>query len=106
MPGGGAFKSIAFIANEVTHGAVSAATEAGQHTFVATLADNSTGVYRLDADGTLSLVVKTGMTTPLGKVTHAGQYSSPAMNSKGQVVASISFDNGPDTLVLLTPATP
>jgi hypothetical protein len=107
MPGGGTFKSIAFIANEVVQGgAVRAATEAGQHTFVATLADNSTGVYRLDADGTLSLVVKTGMTTPLGKVTRFGQYAGPAMNSKGQVVASISFDNGPDTLVLLTPATP
>src|SRR5438309_2228182 len=106
MPGGGAFKSIAFIANEVTHGAVSAATEAGQHTFVATLDDTSTGVYRLDADGTLSLVVKTGMTTPLGKVTRFGQYTGPIMNSKGQVVASISFDKGPETLVLLTPATP
>ena len=106
MPGGGTFKSIAGIAFEVTHGAVSAANEAGQHTFVATLDDNSTGVYRLDADGTLSLVVKTGMTTPLGKVSRFGQATGAAMNSKGQVVASISFDNGPDTLVLLTPATP
>jgi len=107
MPGGGTFKSLAFIANEVVQGGtVSAATEAGQHTFLATLDDNSTGVYRLDADGTLSLVVKTGMTTPLGKVTRFGQYAGTAMNSKGQVVASISFDNGPDTLVLLTPATP
>ena len=105
MPGGGTFKSIAFIDHDLAR-SVSAATEAGQHTFVATLADNSTGVYRLDADGTLSLVVKTGMTTPLGKVTRFGQYTGPVMNSKGQVVVSISFDNGPETLVLLTPATP
>jgi hypothetical protein len=42
----------------------------------------------------------------MGKITRFGQYSPPAMNSKGQAVASISFGNGPDTLVLLTPATP
>jgi hypothetical protein len=105
MPGGGNFQSITFVTNDqvVT---VSAATEAGQHAFVATLDDKSTGVYRVDPDGTLSLVVKTGMTTPLGMLTRFGQYSPPAMNSKGQVVISASFDNGPDTLVLLTPAAP
>jgi hypothetical protein len=105
MPGGGTFKSIAFVTADITW-AVSAATEAGQHAFVATLDDNSTGVYRLDTDGTLALVVKSGTTTPLGTITRFGPYSPPAMNSKGQVVVSISFDNGPDTLVLLTPVTP
>jgi hypothetical protein len=46
------------------------------------------------------------MTTPLGKITGFGPYSPPAINSKGQVVVSARFDNGPDTLVLLTPAAP
>jgi hypothetical protein len=102
MPGGGTFKSIPSVSSDLTL-AVSAATEAGQHAFVATLDDNSTGVYRLDADGTLSLVVKTGMTTSLGRITRLGPYTGPAMNSKGQVLVSAGFDGGPDTLVLLTP---
>jgi hypothetical protein len=105
MPGGGTFKSIALGSLDIIW-TVSAATEAGQHAFVATLDDNSTAVYRLEADGTLALVAKTGTITPLGKITRFGQYSPSAMNSKGQVVLSASFDNGPDTLVLLTPAAP
>jgi hypothetical protein len=106
MPGGGNFKSIAFLLSGVWTPAVSAATEAGQHAFVATLDDNSTAVYRVDPDGTLALVVKSGATTPLGKITGFGQYSPPAMNSKGQVVVSAYFDGSPGTLVLLTPVTP
>jgi hypothetical protein len=105
MPGGGNFKSIAGLnGSPMITLAVSAATEAGQHAFIATLDDNTTAVYRLEADGTLALVVKSGTTTPLGTITGFGPYSPPAMNSKGQVVASISFDRGPNTLVLLTPA--
>src|SRR5207244_256077 len=82
---------------------ISAGTEAGQHAFLATLDDNSMALYRVDVDGALSLVLKSGATTPLGKVTGFGKDLSPAMNSQGQVVASVQFDGGPDTLVLLTP---
>jgi len=86
--------------------AVGTATPGGQHAFIATLDDNTTGVYRVDPDGILALIVKTGMTTPLGAITGFGPYSPPALNSKGQAVVSARFDNGPDTLVLLTPAAP
>jgi hypothetical protein len=105
MPGGGKFKSIAYIFSELTY-SVSAATESGQHAFVATLDDNSTAVYRADPDGTLALVLRSGATTTLGKIIGFGQYSPPAMNSKGQVVVSAELDGGPDTLLLLTPVTP
>jgi hypothetical protein len=47
-----------------------------------------------------------GTITPLHKVTRFGQYSPPAMNSKGQVVASIRFEGSQDTLVVLTPVSP
>jgi hypothetical protein len=107
MPGDGKFKSIADAYSSPGYTlAVSTATEAGGHAFVATLDDDSTAVYRLEPDGTLALVVKSGMTTPLGKITRYGQSSPPAMNSQRQLVVSISFDNGPDTLALLTPVTP
>jgi hypothetical protein len=58
---------------------------------------------------------KSGTTTELGKITRVGGTPTPqglmgshgiALNSKGQVALSVQFDNGPDRLVLLTPAAP
>jgi hypothetical protein len=107
MPGGGKFKTMGDLSGGPLFTlSVSAATEAGQHAFVARLDDGSRAVYRMEADGTPSLVLKMGATTPLGKVTGFGPYSPPAINSKGQVVVTAGFDGGPDTLVLLTPAVP
>jgi hypothetical protein len=105
MPGGGKLKSLADPGGRpaVTFD-ISVATEAGQHAFAATLDDNTTGLYRMEADGALSLVLKSGMATPLGKITRFAKDMQPAMNSKGHVIVSASFDKGPDTLVLLTPA--
>src|SRR5262249_3933313 len=45
--------------------------ELGQYPFVARVAENGTigtGAYRIDADGKLSLIARTGMTTPLGTI--------------------------------------
>ena len=64
----------------------------------------------MQPDGSLSLLLKSGAVTDLGKITSIGPGTGESwgigLNSQGQVVLSISFDNGPDTLVLLTPVTP
>lgn len=88
---------------------ISRANELGEYAFIATLEGGGVGAYLLDADGKLSLIVKTGMTTDLGTITHINPNPNMAavgLNSKGQVALSVKFDNGPETLVLLTPKTP
>jgi hypothetical protein len=91
---------------------VSAANEAGQHVFLATLADKSTALYRVDADGSLSLVVKSGTVTEWGTITSIGQTGTSSgsygvgFNSHGQVLVSLRFDGGVPTLALLIPTAP
>jgi hypothetical protein len=107
MPGGGQLKGI-----YDNSGTVSFANEAGQHAFIAQLQDNSTAAYRMEADGTLSLILKSGTATDLGMITKVGlPNSSPpsvgiGLNSKGQVALPVKIGTGPATLVLLTPAAP
>jgi hypothetical protein len=105
MPGGGRLKQLFF---EL----VSPANEAGQHVFEAILADDSQGAYRLDVDGKLSLILKSGMTTDLGPFT---RFLDPngsnvsigiSLNNKGQIAMVIESGSKPDTVVLLTPTTP
>jgi hypothetical protein len=89
-----------------------ALNDAGQFAFRAILADGSTAAYRLDTDGTLSLVLKSGTTTDLGTITQllTANSSPPSygigLNSKGQVALTVQIGNGAPTLVLLTPAAP
>jgi hypothetical protein len=88
---------------------ISRANELGEYAFVATIEGGGVGAYRLDADGKLSLILKTGMTTDQGTITHINPNPNTAavgLNSKGQVALSVKIDNGPETLVLLTPKTP
>ena len=88
---------------------VSRANELGQYAFVAALQDGSVGVYLLDVDGKLSRILQTGMSTDLGAITSINPVADRAavgLNSQGQVVMSVKIANGPETLVLLTPATP
>jgi hypothetical protein len=115
MPGGGKLESLQIAAHYVEWDTVSFASEMGQHAFLATLEDGSSAAYRLDADGKLSLILKSGTTTELGKITRVGGTPTPqglmgshgiGLNRKGQVAVSVQIDNGPDTLVLLTPPTP
>jgi len=88
---------------------ISRANELGQYAFIAQLEGGDVGAYLLDADGKLSLILKTGMTTDLGPVTHINPVADRAgvgLNSQGQVVLSVRIAKGPETLALLTPTTP
>ena len=67
MPGGGKLKDI-----PLSKLGVSPANDRGQHAFIATLEDGATAAYLMDADGKLSLILKSGTTTDLGPVTQVG----------------------------------
>jgi hypothetical protein len=95
MPGGGQLRDIIPW--------VSFANESGQHAFLARLMDQSTAAYRMEADGTLSLILKSGTTTELGTITQVGGSGNIALNSKGQVAVAVQIAGKPDALVLLTP---
>lgn len=99
MPGGGKLKSIA------GPGLISFPNEAGQHAFYATLEDNTTAAYQMDADGRLSLILKSSTQTELGTITRVGG-SGLGLNSRGQVALTVRIEGGVDTIVLLTPAAP
>jgi hypothetical protein len=113
MPGGGQFREITLI-----HYGVSPSNLLGQHAFIATLADGSTAAYRMDADGKLSLILRSGATTELGTITRIGREPFPpgvslarggtgvGLNSQGQVALPVQIDGGPFTIVLLTPVAP
>jgi hypothetical protein len=69
--------------------------------------------YRVDPDGKLSLIARTGMTTPLGTLTRITPALTSAdgsggigINQQGQVVMVAQINNGPDAIVLLTPKNP
>jgi hypothetical protein len=107
LPGGGRFQSLAqtVSSTNVRTNAVGPASTAGEHVFLAQLESGETATYRLDATDKLSLILKTGMRTELGEVTRFNAHF-PTINSKGQIALALNFDQGPDTLVLLTPVTP
>jgi hypothetical protein len=109
MPGGGKVRGDNGISG------ISWANDAGQHAFTAVLEDGSTGLYRLDPDGKLSLLLKSGATSELGTITRIGaRYATGLINSsygvgfnnKGQIAVPVTIDNGVETVVLLTPAAP
>jgi hypothetical protein len=88
----------------------------GQHAFIATLTDGARAAYLMDADGKLSLILKSGTATELGKVTQLGRNTFVAgltrggqgvgLNSQGQEALPVQIEGGPFTIVLLTPAAP
>jgi hypothetical protein len=101
MPGGGKLASL-------DQDMVSFANEEGEHVFFARLEGGVTAVYRMKADGTLALVVKSGTKTEQGTITRVlDSASAPGLglNSKGQVALTVRIDGGPSTLVLMTPTT-
>lgn len=108
MPGGGKLKS-AVPGDGSGSRSISQASEAGEHAFVATLADGSAAAYRVDGEGKLSLLLKSGTPTELGTITKIGPapaWNGIVINSQGQVALAVQIDNGPPALVLLTPAAP
>jgi hypothetical protein len=112
MPGGGKWKTLQNVLS-ASAGYYSAGTfclgcsvpnEAGEHVLLATLEDNSTAAYRMTANGTLSLILKSGTDyLNLGMVTRVGVDSPASLNSKGQIALSVRINGGAPTLILLTP---
>jgi hypothetical protein len=108
MPGGGTLQTILHENLDASGranalGDVSLASEAGEHAFRARLEDGTRAVYRVDADGKLSLVLKNGQTTELGTITSLPGGTFINLNSRGQVAVVARIDDGPETLILLTP---
>jgi hypothetical protein len=85
---------------------LSRATEAGQIAFLAKLDGGGHGVYRVEADGKLALILKEGDTTELGAITRIPEGSGIGLNSKGQVALAVKIADSPLTLVLLIPIVP
>jgi len=104
MPEGGKFGRLQ-LGGVADAGPISPANSLGQHAFLAYLEDGSTAAYRLDPDNTLSLLVKSGATTDVGKITRVGSdsFTGISLNSKGQVALVVRIDDSSDALVLLTP---
>jgi hypothetical protein len=87
-------------------GDVSPANELGQHVFRARLEDGTRALYRVDPDGTLTLLLKQGAVTELGTITSLLGGRGLGFNSRGQIALTVRIAGGPETLVLLTPNTP
>jgi hypothetical protein len=111
MPGGGRFLTVQ-PQDPLRYGpslatGVSAANSAGQHAFLALLEGYATAAYLMAPDGTLSLLLKSGTVTDLGKIVSvglgAGRSQGIALNDLGQVALTVRVAGHPDTLVLLTP---
>jgi hypothetical protein len=100
MPGGGKFTTI-----DYPDGAVSWANAPGQHVFWCGIEGGQRAAYRVDPDGTLTLVLKSRTATSLGNITHLapGQSFGLAINNRGQIALTVRIDDGPATLILLTP---
>lgn len=110
MPGGGTLRtlqnviSLAYIPDNGTIClGCSTANQAGEHVLLATLDDNSTAAYRMNARGTLSLILKSGMNTNLGTITRVGVDSPASLNAKGQVALSVRINGSLPMLILMTP---
>jgi hypothetical protein len=97
IPGGGKLKTV-FGGSQSSQ-----SSQAGEHVFPVTLDDGTRAICQVDADGNLSLVLKNGTPTELGTITKFSEDSWAFVHSKGQVAVAVQIDNGPDTLVLLTP---
>jgi hypothetical protein len=96
---------------KLTEFRVTGPDDAGRYTFAALLEDGSTGLYQLAPGGTATLLLKSGTKTEWGTITRLGvglqgRGQGVAVNSKGQIATVASFDDGPDTVVLLTPPAP
>lgn len=112
----GAFIPIARIGQEMPGGGrlvgieprgVSPMNARGEVAFLALLPNRATGLYLRRADGTLTLLLKTGQTTAAGRVDGVGRGSGAstgvALNNRGQIAVTLKIGRAPDTLYLLTP---
>jgi hypothetical protein len=104
MPGGGrlAISSYAILQ-------VSAPNNAGQQAVVAWLEDGALAVYRMDADGRLALLLKSGMTTALGKVGGLLGMEGLFINNQGTVALDAQIETATGTrsgILRLWPSSP
>lgn len=111
MPGGGTLRTILHenvggVGGPNALGDVSPANSEGQHAFRALLEDGARAAYLADADGKLSLILKDRQSTELGEIRFVAGGTGIHLNSRGQVALGLRIVGGPETLALLTPATP
>jgi hypothetical protein len=115
LPGGGTLQTVQYtypFENSPPIMAVSEANATGQYVFLAALTDGSTGAYRLDPDGTLTLLFKTNPAPapvhvadiPAGMTFVPG--SRPCINNHGQVALSLRTHPSHSMIMLLTPTQP
>jgi hypothetical protein len=101
LPGGGTLVDLS-----PWPGGVSPANDRGQHVFVAEIREGSqirVAAYRMDVDGKLSLVLKSGDTTSRSEIEQvAGSVAS--LNNQGQVLLDLQIAGQPEMLALVTPA--
>jgi hypothetical protein len=114
---GGAFRTLRYIGNfdgtgPSTNGLGSTNLK-GQTAFLATLQDGTAALYRLEADGQVTLVMKEGQVLDQGTVTRLGQEpelagfaSPPEINSSGDILVAMRLNSGPNALAVLTPSSP
>jgi hypothetical protein len=107
MPEGGKLKTVRTW-NGIAIFNISTANAAGQHAFVAELQDGSTAAYRLDQDGTLTLILKSGAVTDLGTIAEiGGMWFGVGLNTKGEVALPVRMAGETGyQVILLTPLVP
>jgi hypothetical protein len=110
MPGGGKLRGIKETFGSAGYSAtfsISRANEVGEYAFLAVLEDGSQAVYVVDADAILSLVLKSGTTTNLGRIIDINRNGyGRGLNSQGEVAVTVQIAGQPDAMVLLTPVEP
>jgi hypothetical protein len=117
MPGDGRLQTIQYLTQDSEYivqpsVAVSAANSLGQSAFLATLEDGSHAAYRMDADGTLTLIMNGGAPAKPAHVAAATRRmtfvagSRPSINRRGQIALAAKYEGGPAMVVLLTPKSP
>jgi hypothetical protein len=107
LPGGGQYKGGVVGVNHPN--------ALGQYPFEVSFTENGkigSGAYLVGADGKLTLIARTGMTTPLGTLTRVSPglpslgTEGIGINRQGQVALTARIDNGADVILLLTPKSP
>jgi hypothetical protein len=111
MPGGGTLRTVLHEnvgsnSGPNALGDVSPANQEGQHAFRGLLEDGTRAVYRAEADGKLSLILKNREQTDLGEVVFVAGGTGIHLNSQGQVAMAVRIAGGPETLALITPGGP
>jgi hypothetical protein len=98
MPGGGQFLGLI---------SFSASSSAGASAFTARLVGGDSGLYRVDADGKVSLIAKPGDLGAQVVFPDSSGSFGLAINARGQVALPVLFKGDKaESLILLTPASP